>query len=72
MKTEYKITNLDCANCAKKLERAIQKHSDIISADIVFMTQKLIVESNLEGDKLTELLNTIIARTEPEAEIEQI
>lgn len=46
----YKLKNLDCPNCAKKLEKAMQRVSGIKSANVVFMTQKLIVETDLAQD----------------------
>ena len=46
MEFAYKIKNLDCANCAKKVERAIQKLPDVESANLTFMIQKLVVKTN--------------------------
>ena len=44
MKKTFKMQNLDCANCAAKMEKAIQKIPGVISANISFMTQKLTLE----------------------------
>ncbi len=44
MKKTFKMQNLDCANCAAKMEQAIQKIPGVISANISFMTQKLTLE----------------------------
>ena len=38
------MQNLDCANCAAKMEQAIGKIPGVISANISFMTQKLTLE----------------------------
>lgn len=43
MKKTYKV-EVDCANCASKMEDAIKKIDGIKSATINFMTQKFIVE----------------------------
>jgi len=43
MKKTYRI-EVDCANCANKMELAAQKTPGVQSAVINFMTQKLIVE----------------------------
>lgn len=43
MKKTYKV-EVDCANCAAKMEDAIKKIDGIKSATINFMTQKFIVE----------------------------
>lgn len=44
MKKTFKLQDLDCANCAAKMERAIQQVEGVISANVSFMTQKLSVE----------------------------
>lgn len=43
MKKTYKI-EVDCANCANKMEDAARKTSGVMNAVINFMTQKLVVE----------------------------
>ncbi len=44
MKKTFKLQDLDCANCAAKMERAIQQVEGVISANVSFMTQKLFIE----------------------------
>ena len=43
MKRTYKI-EVDCANCANKMEDAAGKTAGVKSAVVNFMTQKMIVE----------------------------
>ncbi len=43
MKKTYKI-DVDCANCANKMEEAAQKTPGVRSAVVNFMTLKMIVE----------------------------
>ena len=43
MKKIYKV-EVDCANCAAKMEQAIKKVSVINNATLNFMTQKLILD----------------------------
>ena len=43
MKKVYKI-EIDCANCAAKVEDAIKKIDGINSASLNFMTQKMILD----------------------------
>lgn len=66
----FKVKNLDCANCAKKLERAINKLKNVDSANLVFMTGKLIVESNEDANVLKDIITKTAMKVEPEAEIE--
>lgn len=52
MKKVYKLEDLDCANCAAKMERAIAKIDGVTSADVSFMAQRLTIEadeSKLDG-----------------------
>ena len=44
MKKTFKLQDLDCANCAAKMARAIQQVEGVISASVSFMTQKLSIE----------------------------
>lgn len=44
MKKTFKLQDLDCANCAAKLERAVQQVEGVLSANVSFMTQKLTIE----------------------------
>lgn len=43
MRKTYKI-EVDCANCANKMEEAAAKTEGIASVTVNFMTQKMIVE----------------------------
>ena len=45
MKKSYRLSDLDCANCAAKMERAIQKIPGVEAASIQFMTQRLTLEA---------------------------
>ncbi len=44
MKKSFKIENLDCANCAAKMEDKISKIDGVISAKISFLTQRFTLE----------------------------
>ena len=48
MKKKFILEGLDCANCAAKIERAINKLDGVREATVSFMTQKLIVEGEDE------------------------
>ncbi|HOO32771.1 MAG TPA: heavy metal-associated domain-containing protein [Thermotogota bacterium] len=64
MEQKFKILGIDCANCAAKMERAIGKIDGIDRANLSFMTQKLIIETDLPqtGDiveKMTKICKKI-------------
>ena len=41
MKKTFKLIDLDCANCAAKMETAIKKIDGVADASVSFMTQKM-------------------------------
>ena len=43
MKKTFVLEDLDCANCAAKIENAVKELEHVISASVSFMTQKLVV-----------------------------
>ncbi|MBR1477470.1 MAG: cation transporter [Lachnospiraceae bacterium] len=49
MKKTYKI-EVDCANCAQKMEDAAKKVEGVIDATVSFMTQKMKVEFAEDAD----------------------
>ena len=46
MRKAFKLQDLDCANCAAKIENAIKNIEGVKSASISFMTQKLVLEAD--------------------------
>lgn len=48
MKRAFKLQNLDCANCAAKMERGIQSIAGVQNATISFMTSRLTLNANEE------------------------
>lgn len=70
MKKTFKLEELDCANCAAKMERAINDLEDVTAATVNFMAQKLVVEIPDEKfDATMELVKKAIAKVDPECEI---
>lgn len=58
MKKKYIIEGIDCANCAKDIERRISKNPYILSASLSFITNTLSVEcqDDLLEDELVEII----------------
>ncbi len=46
MKKVYKMENLDCANCAAKMERNIAKIDGVENVNVNFIGQKLTIEAD--------------------------
>ena len=70
MKKSYKMVNLDCANCAAKMEAAIQKIEGVTGATISFMTQKLTLEAPDEiFSEVLEKAAKAVKKVEPDCQI---
>lgn len=70
MKKKFKLEELDCANCAAKMEVAIKELPGVVDASISFMTAKLTLEA--EDDKFEEVLaaaQECISKVEPDCKI---
>lgn len=60
MKKTYRI-EVDCANCANKMEDAAGKTPGVKSATVNFMTQKMIVEFE-DGADVAAVMQSVLAR----------
>ena len=49
MKKTYKLENLDCANCAARMENAVRRIDGVQSVAVSFMAQKLVLEADEAG-----------------------
>lgn len=58
MKKTYKI-EVDCANCALKMENAAKKTDGVKEAVVNFMTQKMIVEFKEGADAVAVMKNVL-------------
>ena len=70
MKKKFKLEDLDCANCAAKMETAIKKIPGVHDASVSFMTQKMMVDA--EDDKFDAIMQEVVkacARVEPDCKI---
>ena len=46
MKRKFTVVDVDCANCAAKMENDIKKLDGVIDAKLNFLTQKLTLEAD--------------------------
>ncbi|MEG2932918.1 MAG: cation transporter [Gordonibacter sp.] len=46
MRKTFKLEDLDCANCAAKMEHSIKKIDGVNDATVSFMTQKLALDAD--------------------------
>ncbi len=70
MKKTFELEDLDCANCAMKMQEAIEKIPGVISCSVNFMTQKMILEADDdEFDKILKQAVKAIAKVEPDCTV---
>lgn len=70
MKKVYGLKDLDCANCAAKMERAIAKIDGVAAASVSFMGQRLTIEA--DGERFDEIMDTVVKtckKIEPDCKI---
>lgn len=66
MKKTFALEELDCANCAAKLERAVSKLEGVQGVTISFLTQKLTLEAADEAfDSVFEQVKKTFKKLEP-------
>ena len=69
MKKRYRIENLDCANCAAKLERAIQQLDGVQSASVQFVQKQLVLEAeSADYQRVFAAVKRRTAEIEPDVE----
>ena len=67
MKKKFILEGLDCANCAAKMERAINELDGVKEATVNFMTTKLVIEG--EDEKMPQIIQAaekIVKKIEPD------
>lgn len=70
MRKVYKLENLDCANCAAKMESAIRKIDGVAAATVSFMAQKLTIETDEAAhDEIMKKVVQVMNKVEPDCEI---
>ena len=71
MKKKFKLQDLDCANCAAKMEEAIKKIEGVSDATVSFMTQKMTIEA--DDSRFDEIMKEVVAvcrKVEPDCIIQ--
>lgn len=70
MKKKFKLEDLDCANCAAKMEEAIKKIDGVNDAVVSFMTQKMTVDADdARFDEIMDEVVRVCAKVEPDCQI---
>ena len=62
MKKVFKLIDLDCANCAAKIENKVSKIDGVNECRINFMSQKMILDA--PDDRFDEVLDELIKKAQ--------
>lgn len=67
MKKKFILEGLDCANCAAKIEKAINELDGVKEATVNFMTTKLVIDGEDEKmQTIIEAVEKIVKNIEPD------
>ena len=70
MKKIYKLEDLDCANCAAKMERAVAKIEGVESVSISFMGQRMAIDADeARFDEIMDKVVKACRKVEPDCRI---
>ncbi len=58
LKTVLKVAGLDCADCAAKLAKAIERRPGVTRAEVSITSGKMVVEHQLDEDELLKAIKT--------------
>ncbi len=70
MRKIFKLEDLDCANCAAKMENAIKQIDGVEDASVSFMQQKLVLEAAEDQfERVLEEAVRVCRKIEPDCRI---
>lgn len=73
MRKTFRLEGLECANCAAKMETAINKIPGVKEATVNFLTTKMVIEG--EDEKMPEIIaeaEKVIKKIEPDTILRRI
>ncbi len=70
MKKTFALEDLDCANCAAKMEEAIKKLDGVNDATVSYIAQKLVLDADDERfDQILKQVVKVCRKVEPDCRI---
>lgn len=70
MKKVYKVCDLDCANCAMKMENCIKAIDGVNSASVSFMSQRIVLDvDESKSEQIEKEMVRRCRRVEPDCRI---
>ena len=72
MEKSFRLIDLDCANCAAKMERGINKIKGVNSCSINFMMQKMVININDDiFDSVMDEVEKAIKKIDPDCKVKR-
>jgi len=73
MKKTFRLEGLGCANCASKMENAINKLEGVTTATVNFITTKMVIEADdMNMSTIVAAAEKIIKKIEPDVIIKKV
>lgn len=73
MKVKYILEDLDCANCAAKMEEEISKLDGVNSVNVSFISTKMTLElADENADEILSKIEKIVKKIEPDVKLKKI
>lgn len=70
MKKVIALQDLDCANCAAKMENGIRKLTGVNSVSISFMTQKMVLDiDDSNAEQILKDIKAVCKKIEPDCKL---
>ena len=70
MKKTYILEELDCANCAAKIQESVKKINGVNDCSVTFMTKKMVIDADDDGfDRIMKDVKKAISKVEPDVEV---
>lgn len=70
MKKTFELEDLDCANCARKMQEAVEKLDGVNSCSVNFMTQKMILDADdAKFDIILQEAIKVMKKVEPDCTV---
>lgn len=70
MKKSFVLEDLDCANCARKMEEAISKIDGVVSVNVSFISQKMTIDADdIVFDDIMKKVVKTIKKVEPDCKV---
>ena len=73
MKKNYILEDLDCANCAAKIEEGVKNIEGVTECSVSFVTEKMIVEIEEGREEIVEKeIKKVVKKIEPDTTLKEV